>query len=84
MSSKWLLVFVLFPALAFASENCVTQYNGICRDVCTPAEEPAEGAFIDCAEKQECCVAKAAPRKKTAGAGDVMINGLQKKTDPQK
>jgi len=83
MSLKWLLVFVLFPTLAFASENCVTQYNGVCRDVCASDEEPAEGAFIDCTEKQECCVVKAVPQKKDSVGGDA-TNGDLKKKERQK
>lgn len=83
MSLKWLLVFVLVPSLAFASENCATQYSGVCRDVCASEEEPAEGAFIDCTEKQECCVVKAVPRKKTPVGGDV-TNGEIKKKEEQK
>ncbi|MBA4371955.1 MAG: hypothetical protein C0402_03740 [Thermodesulfovibrio sp.] len=78
MSLKWLLVIVLLPSLAFASENCDTQYKGVCRDICAAEEEPAEGAFIDCTEKQECCVAKAVPTKpRGAGSGAVTV-------DPQK
>ncbi|MGC2062591.1 MAG: hypothetical protein WA610_06405 [Thermodesulfovibrionales bacterium] len=83
MSLKWLLVFVLFPTLAFASENCATQYGGVCRDVCEPEEESAEGAFIDCTEKQECCVVKAVPRKKGLMGGDA-ANGDSKKKEGQK
>lgn len=83
MSMKWLLVLVLFPSLAFASENCATQYNGVCRDVCATGEEPAEGAFIDCSEKQECCVVKSVPRKNIPMGGDAM-NGEIKKKEEQK
>jgi len=83
VSLKWLLVFVLFPTLGFASENCATQYNGVCRDVCASEEEPAEGAFIDCTEKQECCIVKAVTRKKGPMAGDAK-NGEMKKKEEQK
>jgi hypothetical protein len=81
---KWLLVFVLFPTLAFASENCATQYNGVCKEVCASAEEPAEGAFIDCGEKQECCVARAVPRKKGPPVAGDAANGDLKKKEVQK
>jgi len=63
---KWLLlILILFPALAFASEDCSTQFRGKCRDVCTPDEAAEQGAFIDCAENQQCCVPKQA--LKTSG-----------------
>lgn len=81
LSQKWLLVLVLFPSLAFASENCDTQYNGVCRNVCSSGEEAAEGAFIDCTEKQECCVAKAVPRKKGLMGGDATGGDPKKKEE---
>ncbi len=56
ITMKWLLVMFLFPALAFASENCAVQFHGKCKDVCAPGEMAAEGAFIDCTDKEECCV----------------------------
>jgi hypothetical protein len=59
---KWLLAAILLPSLVYASENCVTQYKGTCRDICSQDEEAAEGAFIDCSEKEECCVMKSAPK----------------------
>ena len=58
---KWLLILILFPALAFASEDCSTQLKGKCRDVCAPGETAEQGAFIDCAENQKCCVQREAP-----------------------
>ncbi len=83
MSMKWLLVFVLLPVLAAASENCATQYNGVCRDACASGEEPAEGAFIDCTEKQECCVARAVPQQKDAGAGGLTHGDMKNKELPR-
>ncbi|HXX81286.1 MAG TPA: copper-binding protein, partial [Thermodesulfovibrionales bacterium] len=59
---KWLLVFVLFPALALAAEECTTQFEGKCRTVCTPNEMLKQGAFADCGEHEQCCV----PRKSSA------------------
>ncbi|MBI5640023.1 MAG: hypothetical protein HZA17_06320 [Nitrospirae bacterium] len=59
---RWLLIMVLLPSFAFASENCVTQFGGKCRDACAPNEYEAEGAFIDCAEKEQCCVEKEASK----------------------
>ena len=56
MAMKWLLVFIIFPSLVYASENCAVQFKGICRDKCTAFEVAAEGAFIDCTDKEECCV----------------------------
>jgi plastocyanin len=55
---KWLWIVLLFPVLAAASEDCVEQMKGSCRDVCGPGEIAEQGAFIDCGEKQKCCVAK--------------------------
>ncbi|MHB8883240.1 MAG: hypothetical protein ACYC69_17245 [Thermodesulfovibrionales bacterium] len=66
MKTMLRLVFVLLllAGPAFGSEQCVGQYSGTCRDVCKADEEAADGAFIDCSEKEECCVAKAAPKEK--------------------
>ena len=75
---KWLLVMVLLPSLAYASENCVTQYKGTCKDVCSQNEEAADGAFIDCSEKQECCVRKSIPDN------DGVKSGSEKETPEQK
>jgi len=47
---------MLLATQAYASENCVIQFKGECRTRCLSGEAPAEGAFIDCDEKQECCV----------------------------
>ncbi len=55
---KWILMFVLFPALAFASEDCATQLGGECKSVCAPNQVAEQGAFIDCTEQQKCCVPK--------------------------
>jgi hypothetical protein len=63
IAMKWLLIMVLFPALVFASENCAVQFHGKCKDECAPGEVAAEGAFIDCADKEECCVEKESPKK---------------------
>ncbi|TAN43352.1 MAG: hypothetical protein EPN25_00820 [Nitrospirae bacterium] len=57
-------LLLLMAAPAFGSEQCVGQYSGTCRDVCRADEEAADGAFVDCAEKQECCVPKAVPKEK--------------------
>jgi hypothetical protein len=63
---KWVLIMVLvLPASVIASENCVEQYKGICRDACSPDEIAAEGAFIDCGEKQDCCVPKPPQKEQT-------------------
>ncbi len=76
---KWVLIVVLaFPALVCGSENCVEQYKGTCRDACTQNETAAEGAFIDCTEKQDCCVQSAAAEKTAAtpsSAVNVLISG---------
>lgn len=53
---KWILVLVLFPALAFAGEECATQLGGKCRTVCAPNERVKQGTFSDCAKEESCCV----------------------------
>lgn len=68
---KWLLAFILFPAVVFASEDCATQLGGKCRDACAPHEAAEQGAFIDCAEQQKCCVQKETP--KTSAVTSVMV-----------
>ena len=55
---KWLWILLLCPALVSASENCVEQIKGACRDACGPKEVAEKGAFIDCGEMQKCCVPK--------------------------
>lgn len=71
---KWLLVLALFPALAFASEECVTQLKGTCKEVCAPDEAAEKGAFIDCTEKQLCCVQKEAPKTPAETSALVVID----------
>lgn len=62
--TRWIMImFLLFPLSASASENCATQFGGICRDACAAGETPAEGAFIDCGDKQDCCVGRSSPAK---------------------
>jgi plastocyanin len=68
---KWLLMFILFPALAFASEDCASQLGGKCKEVCAPNETAEQGAFIDCTEQQKCCVPKEAP--KTSASASVVV-----------
>jgi hypothetical protein len=33
-------------------------FDGKCKDVCAENEEAVIGAFMDCTDKQECCVLK--------------------------
>ncbi len=58
---------LLFPALAFAGEDC-SMLGGTCKEVCAAYEEAAIGAFLDCSDKQECCV-----KKETYKTGDKKI-----------
>lgn len=53
---RWILAAALFPALALASELCVEQLHGHCRAACASDEKPEQGAFIDCADAEKCCV----------------------------
>jgi len=50
-------LFLLLPAMVFGGEEC-SMVGGVCRDACAADEYAEVGAFIDCTEKQECCVKK--------------------------
>ena len=63
-----LLILTLAVPLAFGSENC-GMMGGTCRDICKPDEEILEGAFIDCGDKQECCVIKLRTNERREDAG---------------
>ena len=60
MKLHLLFLLLLIPALAFGGELC-PQFNGECKDVCAENEAAEEGTFMDCSEKQVCCVPKAPP-----------------------
>jgi len=66
-----ILAFVLFPASVLASEQCVAQLGGICRSACAPDEKSEQGAFLDCAEKESCCV-PAQPRASASASSPVI------------
>lgn len=72
MSMKWLMVMLLIPALTWASEHCADQLKGTCKDSCGPGEVAEQGAFIDCTEKQHCCVATG-PQKAPAAASKTIL-----------
>lgn len=57
MKPGLLFLLLLIPSLALGGELC-PQFNGKCRDVCAENEVAEEGAFMDCGEKQACCVPK--------------------------
>ncbi len=66
------LVFIIFPVFlslspVFAGEEC-SEFHGICRDACAEDEEAAVGAFLDCTDKQDCCVKKE-PQQKPSPQG---------------
>jgi len=68
---KMLLVclLLLFSSRVFAGEEC-SMVGGICKDACAADEEAAVGAFLDCTDKQECCVKKEdAPAKDAVDPG---------------
>jgi|MudIll2142460700_1097286.scaffolds.fasta_scaffold94347_2 hypothetical protein len=50
-------LFLLFPAIVLGGEEC-SMVGGMCRDACAADEYAEVGAFLDCTEKQECCVKK--------------------------
>lgn len=64
---KWgiLLLLLLMSALAFGAENC-SMFDGKCKDSCAENELAEQGAFMDCTEKQECCVPKKETKKNAA------------------
>jgi plastocyanin len=70
-----LAVSALRPSLGLASEQCAEQFHGTCRAACGPTEQSEQGAFIDCAEKEKCCVPR--PAEKPAAAPPmVRIDGM--------
>jgi len=56
-----LLILVLTASFAHAGETC-GMMGGTCRDVCGAKEQAETGDFMDCKEKQECCVARSEPQ----------------------
>jgi plastocyanin len=70
---KWALALVLVPSFALASEECVLQLGGKCRAACAADEKSEQGAFIDCAEGDKCCVPAPAARKPSAAASPVIV-----------
>ena len=62
------LILTMALPLAFGSENC-GMMNGQCKDVCNSDEEILEGAFIDCVDKQECCVPKPPSKERGEDSG---------------
>src|SRR5512134_2851207 len=73
---RWMLAFVLFPVFALASEECVAQLGGKCRPACEPDEKPEQGAFIDCTEKDRCCVPGPARKISSAASPVVLIDQM--------
>jgi plastocyanin len=73
---KWILILVLFPALALASEECATQLGGKCRTVCAPNEKSEQGAFLDCTEKEKCCVPNQAQKASATSSPMVLIDQM--------
>jgi len=59
---KYVLPIVLMSAILFLSlpviggENC-SQLGGTCQNACRTGEQAESGAFEDCGETQDCCVA---------------------------
>jgi hypothetical protein len=62
---KWFLLLVMFfPTFVLAGEYCADDYRGICRYDCLQDETPADGGFIDCDDKQVCCIENPGQDKK--------------------
>ena len=43
------------PSIVHSSESC-SMMGGTCRDACGRNENAEAGDFLDCGEKQECCI----------------------------
>ena len=52
-----LLLVLLIASQGIAGENC-SMLGAKCRDACGQGEEAQAGAFEDCGEKQDCCLAR--------------------------
>lgn len=52
---KTVVLFLLVSSAAYAGEECAP-LGGVCREACGPHETAVVGAFLDCTDKQECCV----------------------------
>lgn len=52
---KSAVMLLLVASAAYAGEECAP-LGGVCREACGPHETAASGAFLDCTDKQECCV----------------------------
>jgi len=61
---KWVLVLLLFPALAFAGDECATQLKGKCKTDCAPNERSVQGVPPSCTANEKCCVPKKSSAKK--------------------
>lgn len=59
-----------------ASEECATQLGGKCRAVCAANEKAEQGAFLDCAEKEKCCVPNESPKASVAASPVVLIDQM--------
>lgn len=53
----FVLLLLLAASSGMAGEEC-SSMSGKCRNACSQNEEAQIGAFMDCGEKQECCVVK--------------------------
>jgi plastocyanin len=71
-----MLALVLSPVLALASEDCATQLGGKCRAACAPDERSEQGAFLDCTEKEKCCVPGQARGGASASSPVVVIHDM--------
>ena len=70
-----LSLLVLLPAMVYGGEECA-MVGGICRDACAADEYAEVGAFLDCTEKQECCV-----KKEEQPSRDIQRPGETKRKD---
>jgi len=70
-------LLLLLPAVVYGGEEC-SMVGGTCRDACTADEYAEVGAFLDCTEKQECCVKKEEqPARDILQPGDAGRNGKE-------
>ena len=66
----FLMTSLLLPSRGLSGERC-SQFNGNCRNACAANEMDEEGDFLDCTEKQHCCVVR---RDAKDGAGCCVLS----------
>lgn len=55
IAAAGLVLQLCTPASLFAAEEC-SKLGGTCRPACAGGEAAEAGAFLDCTDREECCV----------------------------